>query len=192
MIFNLSEKRLQSTRNSITHTNKQPRPIADSTDKPKQEIIQEKSRTSLQTTYISISFSLFYMESLEEMQEHAYSELGNYKIEHTGEGRECVAVYFTSNALFFPHDAEHFRHSVLEKDYYEWTRQKIRRATKHIFLRDIFKQWYARGINRHINSIDKLTEWLKQETNNYNSLIFIGSSGGGTRPFSQGASYGRS
>lgn len=121
------------------------------------------------------------METLDEMQSRAYRELDNYKIEYTGEGRECVAVYLTSNALFYPHTAEKFNEAVIERDRYEWTRLKIRRAQKHIFVRDIYKQWYASGINSTINSIDKLTEWLRKETSGYNSLIINGSSGGGTQ-----------
>ncbi len=119
------------------------------------------------------------METLEELQELAYRELDNYKIEYTGEEKECVAVYLTSNNLFFPHDVEHFRWSVLEKDRFEWTRLKIRRATKHIFLRDIYKQWYASGVNAKINTLDKLIEWLRNEIKDYKSLIISGSSGGG-------------
>lgn len=119
------------------------------------------------------------METLEELQELAYRELDNYKIEYTGEEKECVAVYLTSNNLFFPHDVEHFRWSVLEKDRFEWTRLKIRRATKHIFLRDIYKQWYASGVNAKINTLDKLIEWLRNEIKDYKSLIISGSSSGG-------------
>lgn len=121
------------------------------------------------------------MTELDKLQKKAYNERLNYRIEYTAEGHDCVAVYFTSNALFSPHSADAFRFSVMERDRYEWRRNMVSRAQKHIFLRDIYKQWYASGINAEINSVDRLTEWLREQTNGYKSLIFSGSSGGGTR-----------
>lgn len=72
-----------------------------------------------------------------------------------------------------------FRFSIIKKNRYEWTNLKIKRAYKHIFIRDIYKQWYASGINAEINTLDKLIEWLRNETLNYNEIIMVGSSGGG-------------
>lgn len=119
------------------------------------------------------------MTELDKLQKKAYNERLNYRIEYTAEGHDCVAVYFTSNALFSPHSADAFRFLVMERDRYEWRRNMVSRAQKHIFLRDIYKQWYASGINAEINSVDRLTEWLREQTNGYKSLIFSGSSGGG-------------
>lgn len=121
------------------------------------------------------------MSELENLQAHVYTEQKNYRIEYDNvTGRDVVAVYLTSNALFFPNTPEVFRKAVVEKDRYEWTRLKIRRAQKHIFVRDVYKQWYASGINAKINTIDKLTDWLREQVKGYKHLIIIGSSGGGT------------
>lgn len=72
-----------------------------------------------------------------------------------------------------------FRFSVLEKNRYEWINLTIERAYKHIFIRDIYKQWYASGINSEINTLDKMIEWLRNETQDYKDIIMVGSSGGG-------------
>lgn len=120
------------------------------------------------------------MRELEKLQDKVYNEQLNYRIDFSDRVRkDVVAVYITSNALFFPHTAEGFQKAILEKDRYEWTRMKIRRAQKHIFIRDVYKQWYATGINSQINSIDKLIDWLRNEVNGYKYLIVSGSSGGG-------------
>lgn len=119
------------------------------------------------------------MTKLAELQNSIYTDQTNFCIEYTGTQRGCVAVYLTSNNLFYPHNEEMFRKAVIEKNRFEWTRLKIKRAQKHIFLRDIYKQWYGIGINKELDSIDKVVEWLKDEVKGYSSIICIGSSGGG-------------
>lgn len=120
------------------------------------------------------------MSELDILQRQVYTRGKNYRIDYSDEkGRDVVAVYVSSNALFYPHTPEVFREAVMEKYRYEWTRMKIRRAQKHIFIRDVYKQWYATGINAEINSIDKLIDWLKDEVKGYKCLIISGSSGGG-------------
>lgn len=119
------------------------------------------------------------MKSLEELQVAQYSTNSNIFVEYTDSVRNCAAIYFTSNSLFYPHTAEDFQRAVIEKDRYEWTKLKLNRAQKHIFVRDIYKQWYGIGVNAEINSMDKLISKLKDETNDYNEIVTIGSSGGG-------------
>ena len=119
------------------------------------------------------------MSKLDELQLNKYTKDSNCRIEYTGEKRDCVAIYLTSNNLFFPHTEEMFWKAVVEKDRYEWTKQKISYVQKHIFLRDIYKQWYASGINSTLDSIDKVVEWLKVEVKDYTRIVCLGSSGGG-------------
>lgn len=45
-------------------------------------------------------------------------------------------------------------------------------------MRDVFKQWYLMGINAKINTPEKLTEFLRKETEGYN-VVTVGSSAGG-------------
>lgn len=118
-------------------------------------------------------------QSLAELQLHIYSNSANYTIECTNNSKDCVAIYFTSHNLFFPHNAESFQKSVIEKDHFEWKNSRVTRAGKHIFLRDVYKQWYASGINADINTADKLAEWLMQQTAGYKEVVCLGSSGGG-------------
>lgn len=115
-----------------------------------------------------------------EIVKKAFDELPNFKIE-IGGGKttvnQCV-IYFTGNSLYFPNDEKAFRYSVLEHDYYEWKNLKFPNVKKHIFVRDIFKQWYLGGINSQLNSAEKVAEFLRKETEGM-EVITVGSSAGG-------------
>lgn len=104
----------------------------------------------------------------------------NYLIEYDAScsTKEYCAIYFCSNDIWFPHTEEIFRKRIVEKNFFEWYHCRIDKAYKHIFVRDVFKQWYLSGINGQINSQQKLLEFLKQETNGF-KVITIGSSAGG-------------
>lgn len=65
----------------------------------------------------------------------------------------------------------------MEKNFFEWYNTRIN-ARKHIFIRDIFKQWYLEGINAELDSPEKIFEWLKGETEGY-EVVTVGSSAGG-------------
>ena len=107
--------------------------------------------------------------------------LDNYKViyEKTelSEPNVC-AVYFSSNYIYFPNTESSVKKSIQEKDRYEWWNLKYPAASKHIFIRDIYKQWYLHGINSSINSIEKMCDLLKTEIKGYET-VFIGSSAGG-------------
>lgn len=109
-----------------------------------------------------------------------WREEPNYLIEYDEECpvKDCCAVYFCSNDIWFPHTEEIFRKRIVEKNFFEWYRCRIRRAYKHIFVRDVYKQWYLTGINGEINSEEKLLDFLRKETDGYR-VITIGSSAGG-------------
>lgn len=104
----------------------------------------------------------------------------NYLIEYDNAQRDnrLCAIYFSSNDIWFPHTEEIFRHRIVEKNFFEWYKCRINAAHKHIFLRDVFKQWYLTGINADIPTQEKLLEFLKEETNGYR-VVTIGSSAGG-------------
>jgi len=104
----------------------------------------------------------------------------NYLIEYKYTGlkeKNCV-LYFSSNNIYHPNSKDSFRSSIIDKDKYEWYNTRIENGVKHIFLRDIQKQWYLKGINSKLNSIEKVLKFLKKETLGY-SVITIGSSAGG-------------
>lgn len=110
---------------------------------------------------------------------NVYETNDNYIIEYDNDNiNDICAIYFSSNFIYYPNNENSFTHSIIENNRFEWTKQKNKSAHKHIFLRDIKKQWYLSGINNHINSPDKILKFLLKETTNY-KIITIGSSAGG-------------
>ena len=112
------------------------------------------------------------------LAEEAYRK-ENYKIVMHPEANnmECV-LYFSSNEVWFPNTEEVFRTAVMEKDRYEWAAKPYRVGKKNIYIRDIYKSWYVRGINERIDSVDALLSWLKEETEGY-EVVSVGSASGG-------------
>lgn len=104
----------------------------------------------------------------------------NYLIEYDEAcpTKEYCAVYFCSNDIWYPHTEKIFRKRIIEKNFFEWYRCRIHRACKHIFVRDVFKQWYLAGINGTVCSTDLLLDFLRRETAGY-KVITLGSSAGG-------------
>jgi hypothetical protein len=105
----------------------------------------------------------------------------NYSIEYS-ENKEaqkdfCV-IYFSSNEIYYPNTSQAFEYSILKRDKYEWQRNRLPQAHKHIFIRDIRKQWYIGGINSRMDNPLKLTEFLKKETDGFR-VFCVGSSAGG-------------
>jgi len=92
--------------------------------------------------------------------------------------KDYCAIYFSSNDIYYPNTEENFQKCIVEQDIYEWYGTRIKKAYKHIFLRDIYKQWYLKGINNNIDTPEKLISWLRDETKGY-KVITIGSSAGG-------------
>jgi hypothetical protein len=106
----------------------------------------------------------------------------NYSIEYTDETDQtetdlCV-LYFSSNEIYYPNTLASFNYSIIQRDKYEWKRNKFPKAKKHIFIRDIHKQWYLGGINATLDNPLKVLDFLKKETAGYRTIT-IGSSAGG-------------
>ncbi len=111
-----------------------------------------------------------------------YDNHPNYLIDYTTaldntEFKYCI-LYFSSHDIYYPNSAEAFHSKLVAKNRFEWFGTRINKGSKHIFLRDIKKQWYLTGINKELNSIEKVLEYLKSETKGYR-IITIGSSAGG-------------
>ncbi len=127
----------------------------------------------------TLNSTCYVFQTDSEIVNHIYDTQNNYLIEYNNNGeKDLCAIYFCSNDIYFPNTEEIFRKRIVEKDFYEWYHSRIQKASKHIFIRDIFKQWYLAGINKNINTPDKLIEFLKKETEGY-EVITIGSSAGG-------------
>ena len=108
----------------------------------------------------------------------AYAK-SNYKIEYaTGISTGYCAIYFSGSGIFFPNTEEALEKAIIREDRYEWYNHRITNAEKHIFVRDVAKQFYVNGINKKCNNLILLIEFLKQETKEY-KIIAVGSSAGG-------------
>jgi hypothetical protein len=116
-----------------------------------------------------------------ELVKATYQHELNYKIQYSTDefcDKSLCVIYFSSNEIYYPNSKESFEKSILKKDKYEWQNSTIKRAYKHIFVRDIQKQWYIEGINASINTPTQLLNLLLTETAGY-TVYTIGSSAGG-------------
>ena len=114
-----------------------------------------------------------------DIVQQTYANQDNFLIEYEDKGdKNWCAIYFSSNDIYYPNTEEIFRKKIVKKNFFEWYNSRINKASKHIFVRDIFKQWYLMGINAKIDTPEKLTDFLRKETEGYN-IITIGSSAGG-------------
>lgn len=121
---------------------------------------------------------IFQIESPAVLQAFAAD---NYDIEYNNSDQtedDLCVLYFSSNEIYYPNTIQAFDYSIIQRDKYEWKRNKLPQARKHIFIRDIRKQWYIGGINATLDSPIKLLEFLKAETSGYR-IFTIGSSAGG-------------
>ena len=106
---------------------------------------------------------------------------GNIRIEFNSKAnvtKKLCIIYFSSNEIYYPNTSSAFSYSIIDRDRYEWTKYKFNGAFKHIFVRDIRKQWYVGGINSIIDTTEKLLEFLKCETKGF-MVYTLGSSAGG-------------
>lgn len=109
----------------------------------------------------------------------AYEQTDNFLIEYDiAQNVDYCAIYFCSNNIYYPNTDESFTSSIVEKNRFEWYGTRVPYAHKHIFIRDIQKQWYLTGVNGAINSPEKLLSFLQAETKDY-QIITLGSSAGG-------------
>jgi hypothetical protein len=105
----------------------------------------------------------------------------NYCIEYNNSDdceKDLCVIYFSSNEIYYPNTITAFEYSIIDRDKYEWKRNKLPNAGKHIFIRDIRKQWYIGGINASLDTPLKMVDFLKAETAGY-QVFTIGSSAGG-------------
>lgn len=126
------------------------------------------------TTDIDISIDDNLIYEVWQSKDNFKIEFSNYK----DVDKSLCAVYFSSNGIYFPNTANTFYDNIIEKDRYEWYGNRIKKAYKHIFVRDVFKQWYVKGINKTISSPEKLAYWLSKECEGFETIV-IGSSAGG-------------
>lgn len=100
----------------------------------------------------------------------------NYKVIDNPKASEpdLAVIYFSSVGLF---SAKNYV-TRLENDYYEFHRNRVERAGRHIYIRDVALAIYTIGINPQINTIPKVLELLQELTQGYR-VVTLGVSGGG-------------
>lgn len=107
-----------------------------------------------------------------------YKQEKNYEIyEFNKTSNNCI-LYFSSNAIYFPNSREVFCKRIVQDNRFEWKKNTLKSARKVIFIRDVLKSWYLKGINSDINSIEKVLNLLEKETQGL-KIICVGSSAGG-------------
>ena len=107
----------------------------------------------------------------------------NYTIRYCNPQSKLCLILFSGNGLYYPNTEEEFINRIIKDNRYEWqniTQGAVfkKKCAKIIFLRDIYKQWYITGINKTLNTIEKVINWLKKETEGY-TIITAGTSAGG-------------
>jgi hypothetical protein len=114
-----------------------------------------------------------------ELVQNIYQNRDNYLIEYSiGNPQEYCIIYFSGNDLYYPNTEQAFRERLISKDHFEWYKTRINSGYKHIFVRDIQKQFYLAGINSRLSSSQKLFSFLKDETSGF-KVITVGCSAGG-------------
>lgn len=114
-----------------------------------------------------------------ELVKEAFQNNDNYLIEYSPDvTKKFCILYFSSNDLYYPNTDIAFQEQLLKKNRFEWYKTRIHSGYKHIFIRDIQKQWYLGGINSRLNSPHKLLSFLRDETFGF-QVITLGSSAGG-------------
>lgn len=113
------------------------------------------------------------MNELQELLEKQLNE-SNFLIEGSG---DYTVIYFSSLGII-PDNAELFKRNIIKNNSFEFYKTRINKNCKHIFVRDVNRSWYLKGINKTINTYEKLAEFLKKESKG-TKIITIGSSAGG-------------
>lgn len=107
----------------------------------------------------------------------------NYEVIDTGVDSDLCYIFFSSNGLYYPNTRETFREQIEIKNRFEWkwivSKSNIsKKASRIIYVRDIYKCWYSYGINEKYNSIDKTIDLLR-ELSIGKEVVTVGSSAGG-------------
>ncbi|MBO5185712.1 MAG: hypothetical protein J6B91_01490 [Prevotella sp.] len=91
---------------------------------------------------------------------------------------KLCCIYFSSHGVYYPETEENFKDKIFQKNVFEWYKRRLPHVKRHVFVRDIRKQFYVEGINKTICNIDKLIIFLKKVTFGFD-VITVGSSAGG-------------
>lgn len=125
----------------------------------------------------------FKLDDTNEVLHTFYEENDNYKVVVNDENNKRCLIFFSGNGLYFPNTYETFHETVEVKNRYEWetvAKSPLLRDCYGtiIFVRDIYKAYYVKGINGRISSIDLLLPFLREITTGM-KVVTCGNSAGG-------------
>lgn len=96
-----------------------------------------------------------------------------------GKGKGITYIFFSGNGLFFPNTDECFEKTVMKQNRFEWTnvaRSVEKRAERIIFVRDVYKKWYIRGVSERYPDVESLCKRLKERS--VGDIYTVGNSAG--------------
>ncbi len=113
----------------------------------------------------------------------AYEE-DNYIIRRYENDSNTVAVYFSSNGIYYPNTEEQFRKRIFEENRYDWLRLGLKDVHTEVFFRDVYKQYYVAGCSRALDSVDRIADFIGNEIlTGSDRLVTVGNSAGGYMAF---------
>jgi hypothetical protein len=107
-----------------------------------------------------------------------FSDRPNYRVAYSGAHSAKACIYFSSNGIYFPNTAAEFERRIGVEDRFEWTKNLLNAVDKHIFVRDVRKQWYVGGISAELDDVPKVAALLRRETEGMR-VTTLGISAGG-------------
>lgn len=124
----------------------------------------------------------FMLDANNVLLKKQYENGRNYYICDNGTSGVCY-IFCSSNGIYYPNTESEFEKTIMEEDRYEWwgvshSDEILESAGKMIYVRDVYKQYYVKGINGSVDSIEKLCEFLKEHTKDMR-IITCGTSSGG-------------
>ena len=120
---------------------------------------------------------IFQIDSV--LVKNTYLKSENIKVVDVSDATSnlCV-IYFSSNELYYPNNEYVFQSAIEKRDKYEWVNTKFAGAKRHIFVRDVQKQWYMEGVSVKNNTPELLANQLNELSKGY-TIYTLGSSAGG-------------
>lgn len=118
-----------------------------------------------------------------EIIKKAYEGDKNYQVIDNDSRTGICYIFFSSNGLYYPDTNEVFEEQIIKKNRYEW-KWVVKNSTvpeiaeRIIYVRDVWKQWYSRGINSIEDTVDKTLDLMRRLTEGYR-IVTVGSSAGG-------------
>lgn len=143
----------------------------------------DSEKNLLQGGGVKVTDEKFSLDNENILLKNCYEQGDNYLVEVLDNESNICIIFFSGNGLYYPNEKSVFNETIVKNNRYEWwtvghSEEIVKFARKVIYVRDIYKQFYVKGINIEIDCIDKLCVFLKKLTDGYR-IITCGVSAGG-------------